>query len=110
MFMHDKKSTEESKKLLYVLLCSSLVFVKELKTPFNKSLTDSLCRLQRVNETGFVCFFLQRKPRVVQSLGALSVTAPPPETRLGSSHVSPDNNHSNSSNVVCTGKLITDTT
>ncbi|KAM7405917.1 hypothetical protein PAMP_000330 [Pampus punctatissimus] len=44
----------------------------------------------------------KRKPRVVQSLGASPVTAPPPETRLSSSHVSADNNHSNSSNVVCT--------
>eukprot|EP00064_Thunnus_orientalis_P002996 superscaffoldBa00000235_g3004 len=44
----------------------------------------------------------KRKPRVVQSLGASSATAPPPETRLSSSHVSADNNHSNSSNVVCT--------
>ncbi|XP_035016152.1 polycomb protein SCMH1 isoform X2 [Hippoglossus stenolepis] len=44
-----------------------------------------------------------KKPRVVQSLGSSSVTAPPPETRLSSSHVSADNNnHSNSSNVVCT--------
>lgn len=39
---------------------------------------------------------------MVQSLGASSVTAPPPETRLSSSHVSVDNNHNNSSNVVCT--------
>ncbi|TKS69640.1 Polycomb protein SCMH1 [Collichthys lucidus] len=44
----------------------------------------------------------KKKPRVVQSLGAPSVTAPPPETRLSSSHVSADNNHSNGSNVVCT--------
>ncbi|XP_034429812.1 polycomb protein SCMH1 isoform X2 [Hippoglossus hippoglossus] len=45
----------------------------------------------------------KKKPRVVQSLGSSSVTAPPPETRLSSSHVSADNNnHSNSSNVVCT--------
>ncbi|KAI3377485.1 hypothetical protein L3Q82_008664 [Scortum barcoo] len=44
----------------------------------------------------------KRKPRVVQSLGAPSVTAPPQETRLSSSHVSADNNHSNGSNVVCT--------
>ncbi|XP_074522459.1 polycomb protein SCMH1 isoform X3 [Halichoeres trimaculatus] len=43
-----------------------------------------------------------KKPRVVQSLGAPSVTAPPPETRLSSNHVSADNNHSNRSNVVCT--------
>ncbi|XP_069029984.1 polycomb protein SCMH1 isoform X3 [Embiotoca jacksoni] len=43
-----------------------------------------------------------KKPRVVQSLGASSVTAPPPETRLSASHVSVDNNLSNSSNVVCT--------
>lgn len=42
---------------------------------------------------------------MVQSLGASTVTVPPPETRLSSSHVSTDNNHSNSSNVVCTGKL-----
>ncbi|XP_029978942.1 polycomb protein SCMH1-like [Sphaeramia orbicularis] len=44
----------------------------------------------------------KRKPRVVPSLGASSVTAPPPETRLSSSHVSADSNHKNSSNVVCT--------
>ncbi|XP_073319891.1 polycomb protein SCMH1 isoform X1 [Pagrus major] len=44
----------------------------------------------------------KKKPRVVQSLGATSVTAPPPEARLSSSHVSADNNHSNGSNVVCT--------
>ncbi|XP_033476874.1 polycomb protein SCMH1 [Epinephelus lanceolatus] len=44
----------------------------------------------------------KRKPRVVQSLGTPAVTAPPPETRLSSGHVSADNNHSNSSNVVCT--------
>ncbi|XP_051235047.1 polycomb protein SCMH1 isoform X2 [Dicentrarchus labrax] len=44
----------------------------------------------------------KKKPRVVQSLGAPSVIAPPPETRLSSSHVSIDNNHSNSSSVVCT--------
>ncbi|XP_063329420.1 polycomb protein SCMH1 isoform X3 [Pelmatolapia mariae] len=45
----------------------------------------------------------KKKPRVVQSLGASSVTAPPPETRLSISHVSADNNNlNNSTNVVCT--------
>ncbi|XP_008284881.1 polycomb protein SCMH1 isoform X2 [Stegastes partitus] len=44
----------------------------------------------------------KKKARVVQPLGASSVTAPPPETRLSASHVSVDNNLSNSSNVVCT--------
>ncbi|CAN9507185.1 unnamed protein product [Ophioblennius macclurei] len=44
----------------------------------------------------------KKKARVVQSLGASSVTAPPPETRLSSGLVSVDNNLSNSSNVVCT--------
>ncbi|XP_039867129.1 polycomb protein SCMH1 isoform X1 [Simochromis diagramma] len=45
----------------------------------------------------------KKKPRVVQSLGASSVTAPPPETRLSISHVSADNNTlNNSTNVVCT--------
>ncbi|XP_028999455.1 polycomb protein SCMH1 isoform X2 [Betta splendens] len=43
-----------------------------------------------------------KKPQLVQSLGAASVTASSPETRLSSSHVSADNNHSSSSNVVCT--------
>ncbi|XP_047436124.1 polycomb protein SCMH1 isoform X2 [Mugil cephalus] len=45
-----------------------------------------------------------KKPRVVQSLGSSSVTAPPPppETRLSAGHVSVDNSLSNSSNVVCT--------
>ncbi|XP_024911436.1 polycomb protein SCMH1 [Cynoglossus semilaevis] len=44
----------------------------------------------------------KKKPRVVPSLGSTSVTTPSAETRLGSSHVSIDNNHNNSSNVVCT--------
>lgn len=45
----------------------------------------------------------KKKPRVVQSLGASSVTAPPLETRLSISHVSADNNNlNNSTNVVCT--------
>ncbi|XP_034730289.1 polycomb protein SCMH1 isoform X1 [Etheostoma cragini] len=44
----------------------------------------------------------KKKPQVVQSQGAPAVTVPPPETRLSSGHVSADNNHSNSSNVVCT--------
>ncbi|KAM9860454.1 polycomb protein SCMH1 [Aulostomus maculatus] len=44
----------------------------------------------------------KRKPRVVQPLGSSSVTAPSPESRLSSSHVSMDNNHSNSTSVVCT--------
>ncbi|KAF0042993.1 hypothetical protein F2P81_004330 [Scophthalmus maximus] len=44
----------------------------------------------------------KKKPLVLQSLGSSSVTAPPPETRLSSSHVSADNNHSNGANVVCT--------
>ncbi|KAF7656046.1 hypothetical protein LDENG_00046850 [Lucifuga dentata] len=44
----------------------------------------------------------KRKPRVVPSLGTSSVSVPPPETRLSSSHASVDNNHSNSPNVVCT--------
>lgn len=52
----------------------------------------------------FCFFFLQKKPRVVQSFGASSVTAAPSETRLSSSLVSVENSHSNSSNVVCTGK------
>lgn len=84
--------------------------VVELKHTINKSLTNSLCGLQSFNENGFVFFvffaLLQKKPRVVQSLGASSVTAPPPppETRLSAGHVSVDNNLSNSSNVVCTGK------
>ncbi|KAK2920016.1 hypothetical protein Q8A73_002220 [Channa argus] len=43
----------------------------------------------------------KNKTPVVQSLGAL-VTLSPPETRLGSSHVSAENNHNSSSNVVCT--------
>ncbi|XP_037603504.1 polycomb protein SCMH1 isoform X2 [Sebastes umbrosus] len=44
-----------------------------------------------------------KKPPVVQSPGTPAVTVPPPETRLSSGHVSADNNnHSNSSNVVCT--------
>ncbi|GLD71917.1 polycomb protein SCMH1-like isoform X1, partial [Lates japonicus] len=34
----------------------------------------------------------KKKPRVVQSLRSSSVSAPPPETRLSSSHVSVDNN------------------
>ncbi|KAA8595874.1 hypothetical protein FQN60_011165 [Etheostoma spectabile] len=44
----------------------------------------------------------KKKPQVMQSQGAPAVTVPPPETRLSSGHVSADNNHSNSSNVVCT--------
>lgn len=44
----------------------------------------------------------KRKPRVVQSLGAPAVTGPSPETRLNSSHVLADTNHSNGSSVVCT--------
>uniref|UniRef100_A0A3Q1G537 Scm polycomb group protein like 2 n=1 Tax=Acanthochromis polyacanthus TaxID=80966 RepID=A0A3Q1G537_9TELE len=44
----------------------------------------------------------KKKARVVQSLESVSVTVPPPETRLSASHVSVDNNLSNSSNVVCT--------
>uniref|UniRef100_A0A3P8U810 Scm polycomb group protein like 2 n=1 Tax=Amphiprion percula TaxID=161767 RepID=A0A3P8U810_AMPPE len=44
----------------------------------------------------------KKKTRVVQSMESSSVTAPPPETRLSASHVSVDNNLSNSSNVVCT--------
>nr|XP_057944714.1 polycomb protein SCMH1 isoform X2 [Doryrhamphus excisus] len=44
----------------------------------------------------------KRKSRMVQSLGASSIKAPPPETRLSSNHVSVDNHHSNSSSVVCT--------
>lgn len=43
-----------------------------------------------------------KKPRMVQALGPSSVTAPPSETRLSSSHVSVDSSNSNSSNVVCT--------
>ncbi|XP_028258522.1 polycomb protein SCMH1 isoform X2 [Parambassis ranga] len=43
-----------------------------------------------------------KKPRVVPSLGATSVAAPPPESRLSAGHVSADGNLSNSSNVVCT--------
>ncbi|XP_054466480.1 polycomb protein SCMH1 isoform X2 [Anoplopoma fimbria] len=43
-----------------------------------------------------------KKPRVVQSPGAPAVIVPPPETRLNSRDVPADNNHSNSSNVVCT--------
>ncbi|XP_068597764.1 polycomb protein SCMH1-like [Brachionichthys hirsutus] len=45
---------------------------------------------------------LQKKPRVAQALGGPSVSAPPPETSLSSSHCSADRNHSNSPNVVCT--------
>ncbi|XP_023124153.2 polycomb protein SCMH1 isoform X2 [Amphiprion ocellaris] len=44
----------------------------------------------------------KKKTRVVQSMESSSVAAPPPETRLSASHVSVDNNLSNSSNVVCT--------
>ncbi|KAM3625758.1 uncharacterized protein V6R79_017180 [Siganus canaliculatus] len=44
----------------------------------------------------------KKKPRVVQSLSSPSATTPPPESRLSSSHVSVDSNHSNGSNVVCT--------
>ncbi|XP_076025664.1 polycomb protein SCMH1-like [Genypterus blacodes] len=44
----------------------------------------------------------KRKPRVVPSLGASSVSAPPLETRLSSSHASSDSHHSNSPSVVCT--------
>ncbi|XP_034077189.1 polycomb protein SCMH1 isoform X3 [Gymnodraco acuticeps] len=44
----------------------------------------------------------KRKPGVLKSLGTPAVTAPPPETRLTPGHASADNNHSNSSNVVCT--------
>ncbi|XP_028298931.1 polycomb protein SCMH1 isoform X2 [Gouania willdenowi] len=42
-----------------------------------------------------------KKPQVVQ-VGSPSVTAPPPETRLSSGHVSADNSLSSNSNVVCT--------
>ncbi|XP_034050609.1 polycomb protein SCMH1 [Thalassophryne amazonica] len=44
----------------------------------------------------------KRKSRGVQPLGASSVPAPPPETRLSSGHASTETNHSNGSNVVCT--------
>lgn len=50
-------------------------------------------------------FLPQKRPRVVQSLGASSVTVSPPETRLSTSHISAENNHSSNSNVVCTGEL-----
>ncbi|XP_061742918.1 polycomb protein SCMH1 isoform X1 [Nerophis ophidion] len=45
----------------------------------------------------------KRKSRVVPSLGSSSIkAAPPPESRLSSSHVSVDSHHSNSTGVVCT--------
>lgn len=55
--------------------------------------------------SGSTSFKLQKKPRVVQSHGPSSIPTPPPETRLSASHVSVENNHGNSSNVVCTGIL-----
>ncbi|XP_055010670.1 polycomb protein SCMH1-like [Boleophthalmus pectinirostris] len=44
----------------------------------------------------------RRKSRLVQSLGSSPVSPSPSETRLSSSLVSKDSNHSNGSNVVCT--------
>lgn len=76
-----------------------------MRSGSNKSLTNSVCRLKRADGRGCVCSVLQRKPRVVQSLGTSSVTAAPPETRLSFSQASADNSHSNSPNVVCTGKF-----
>ncbi|KAK5874199.1 hypothetical protein PBY51_019169 [Eleginops maclovinus] len=43
----------------------------------------------------------KKKPGLVKSLGTPAVTVPPPETRMVPGHASADN-HSNSSNVVCT--------
>ncbi|XP_033843185.1 polycomb protein SCMH1-like isoform X2 [Periophthalmus magnuspinnatus] len=44
----------------------------------------------------------RKKSRLVQSLGSSPVLPSPSETRLSSSLVSTDSNHSNGSNVVCT--------